>query len=65
MTITGLILIPVAMICAGMKWKVFLPFLFVCSVLTPAAVVNKGTVGLQPVYFADLLLIVRTSSLSG
>jgi hypothetical protein len=60
MTITGLILIPLAMICAGMKWRVFLPFLFVCSVLTTAAVINKGTVGLQPVYFADLLLIVRT-----
>jgi hypothetical protein len=60
MTITGLILIPVALACACLDWRVFLPFLFACSMLTPAAVFNRGTIGLQPVYFVDLLLIART-----
>lgn len=60
MTLTGLILIPIALVAIFMPWRYCLIALLVFSPLSAAAVVNAGNFGLQPGYFFGLLVVART-----
>src|SRR5206468_8762231 len=61
MTLTGLILIPLAIVLSFMPWRFMLMALPSFALLHGAAVVNVGSVGLQPGYALALLLIMRTA----
>src|SRR3546814_1432342 len=60
MTLTGVILIPIALVAIFMPWRYCLIALLVFSPLSAAAVVNAGNFGLQPGYFFGLLVVART-----
>jgi len=59
--ITGVILIPLGLVLALMPWRFSLIGLMIFAMMSPAAVVNVGNVGLQPGYYLALLLICRTA----
>jgi hypothetical protein len=59
--ITGIILIPLGLIIALLPWRFCLIGLMSFAMMSPAAVVNVGNVGLQPGYFLSILLIGRTA----
>jgi hypothetical protein len=60
MTSTGLLLIPLGFALLLMPWHVILIALPSFALLHGAAVLNIGSVGLQPGYFLALLVITRT-----
>jgi hypothetical protein len=59
--ITGVLLIPLGLILVLLPWRFCLMGLMVFSMMSPAAVVNVGTVGLQPGYYLAFLMICRTA----
>jgi hypothetical protein len=59
--ITGVLLIPLGLIIALLPWRFCLVGLMVFSMLSPSAVVNVGSFGLQPGYYLALLLISRSA----
>jgi hypothetical protein len=60
MTSTGLLLIPLGFALLLMPWRVIIVALPSFALLQGAAVINVGSVGLQPGYFLALLVIART-----
>lgn len=60
MTITGVILFPIFAFIIFLPWRMVMVALLVSSLLSDAALVNFGSIGLQPVYFLMLLVIART-----
>jgi len=60
MTITGAILIPLALVLSLLPWRFILIALPSFALLHGAAVVNFGSIGLQPGYALALLVIMRT-----
>ena len=60
MTVTGVLLIPLALALLFMPWRIMLMALPSFALLHSAAVVNVGSIGLQPGYFLALLVIMRT-----
>ena len=60
MTVTGVLLIPLALVLLFMPWRIMLMALPSFALLHSAAVVNVGSIGLQPGYFLALLVIMRT-----
>ena len=60
MTETGLLLIPVGVLLLFCSWRVILIALPSFALLHGAAIVNVGSVGLQPGYFFALLIVGRT-----
>lgn len=61
MTITGLIVGPVALVLVLLPWRFCIVALVMLATLDSAAVVNLGSFGLQPGYFFGLLFIARTA----
>jgi hypothetical protein len=61
MTITGLIIIPLGLLIILLPWRYSLLALPVLATMNSAAVVNVGSVGLQPGYFFGMLIIARTA----
>jgi hypothetical protein len=61
MTSTGLLLIPLGFALVFMPWRIILLALLSFPLLHGAAVINVGSVGLQPGYFLALLVIARSS----
>jgi hypothetical protein len=61
MTITGLILIPLCLVMIFCPWRYTVLTLVLCSLLSSAAVMNVGNIGLQPVFFFMPLVIARTA----
>src|SRR5262249_36293766 len=59
--VTGILLIPLGLLLAVMPWRFALIGLTIFATMSPAAVVNVGTIGLQPCYFLALFLIGRTA----
>jgi hypothetical protein len=57
---TGILLIPIGLFVAFMPWRYCLAALMIFAMMSPAAVVNAGSIGLQPGYYLALLLIGRT-----
>lgn len=60
MTITGLLLIPLGLLGIFLPWRFCPAFLLTFAMMSPAAVFNAGSFGLQPGYFFALLVIART-----
>jgi hypothetical protein len=60
MTLAGLLLIPLGVAMVLMPWRITLMALPSFALLHGAAVINVGSVGLQPGYFLALLVIART-----
>ena len=60
MTITGLLFIPMCLILTVLPWRYSLVAIIWLSVFAAAAVINAGSIGLQPAYFFALLMIGRT-----
>jgi hypothetical protein len=60
MTSTGFLLIPLGCLLILQQWPIVLMALPAFALLHGAAVINVGSVGLQPGYFLALLVIVRT-----
>jgi hypothetical protein len=60
MTSTGLLLIPLGFALLLMPWRIIIMALPSFALLSGAAVINVGSVGLQPGYFLALLVIART-----
>jgi hypothetical protein len=60
MTAAGLLLIPLGVVLSLLPWPVMLMALPTFALLHGAAVVNVGSVGLQPGYFLALLVIGRS-----
>ena len=60
MTATGIVLIPLGGLLLLMPWPVILMALPTFALLHGAAVVNVGSIGLQPGYFLALLMISRS-----
>ncbi len=58
--ITGILLLPLGLILACLPWRYGLMGLMVFAMMSPAAVVNAGSFGLQPGYYLAMLLIART-----
>jgi hypothetical protein len=58
--ITGVLLIPLGLILTFLPWRYCLIGLMTFAMLSPAAVVNVGSFGLQPGYYLAILLIGRT-----
>ncbi|HXJ03141.1 MAG TPA: hypothetical protein VNH44_18120 [Micropepsaceae bacterium] len=58
--ITGVLLIPLGMVLIFLPWRYCLTALMAFAMMSPAAVVNVGSFGLEPGYFLALLLIART-----
>jgi hypothetical protein len=61
MTITGLILIPLCLAMILCPWRYTVVTLVLSSLLSDAAVINVGNIGLQPVFFFMPLVIARTA----
>lgn len=61
MTITGLILIPLCLGIIFCSWRYTVITLVLSSLLSDAAVMNVGNIGLQPVFFFMPLVIARTA----
>jgi hypothetical protein len=61
MTLTGLVIIPLALLIILLPWRYSLLALPVFATLNSAAVVNVGSFGLQPGHFFGMLLIARTA----
>jgi hypothetical protein len=61
MTITGLILIPFCLGIIFCPWRYTVITLVLSSLLSSAAVMNVGNIGLQPVFFFMPLVIARTA----
>ena len=61
MTITGMLLIPLGLVLLFMPWRIMLMALPSFALLHGAAVINVGSVGLQPGYILALFVIARTS----
>ena len=61
MTSTGLVIIPLAFLIILLPWRYSIAALLVFTTMDSAAVVNVGSVGLQPGYFFGLLIIGRTA----
>ena len=59
--ITGLILIPLGALLAVLPWRYSLLGLVTFAMMSAAAVVNAGNLGLPPGYYLSLLLIGRTA----
>jgi hypothetical protein len=59
--ITGVLLIPLGTVLVFLPWRYCLIGLMTFAMMSPAAVVNAGSIGLQPGYFLALLIIARTS----
>jgi hypothetical protein len=57
--ITGLVLIPLGALLVFLPWRYFLMGLTIFAMMSPAAVVNAGSFGLEPGYFLALLGIAR------
>ena len=57
--ITGIVLIPLGLLLAIMPWRYCIAGLMVFAMMSPAAVLNAGSNGLQPGYYLALLLIGR------
>jgi hypothetical protein len=60
MTVTGLVVIPLALVLILLPWRYVIPAFLVLAMLSSAAVVNVGSFGLQPGYFFGMLIIART-----
>jgi hypothetical protein len=60
MTITGIILIPLYVLVICCPWRYIVVVLVLSALLSDAAVVNIGSVGIQPGFFFMLLVISRT-----
>src|SRR5438874_65266 len=60
MTITGVILLPLILVLSFLPWRFMLMALPSFALLHGAAVVNFGSIGLQPGYALALLVIIRT-----
>jgi hypothetical protein len=58
--ITGVLLIPLGLILIFLPWRFCLIGMMVFAMMSPAAVVNAGSFGLEPGYFLALLVIART-----
>jgi hypothetical protein len=58
---TGIVLIPIGLLLVFMPWRYCLIGLMIFAMMSPAAVVNVGSLGLQPGYYMSLLLIGRTA----
>jgi hypothetical protein len=56
-TITGLVLLPVMLLSLRASLRVQLAVLFMCAVLSSAAVINLASFGVQPGYFMGVALI--------
>jgi hypothetical protein len=61
MTLTGLIIIPLALLIILLPWRYSLLALLVFATLNSAAVVNVGSFGLQPGHFFGMLMMARTA----
>ena len=61
MTSTGLVIIPLALLIILLPWRYSIAALLVFATMDSAAVVNVGSVGLQPAYFFGLLIVGRTA----
>lgn len=61
MTIMGLILIPLFLGIIFCPWRYIVVTLVLSSLLSSAAVMNVGNIGLQPVFFFMPLVIARTA----
>ncbi|MGH6946630.1 MAG: hypothetical protein ACREDZ_04825 [Kiloniellales bacterium] len=61
MTSTGLVIIPLGLLIILLPWRYSIAALLVFATMDSAAVVNVGSVGLQPGYFFGLLMIGRTA----
>src|SRR5260221_8218793 len=61
MTITGMILIPLCLGIIFCPWRYAVVTLVLSSLLSDAAVINVGNIGLQPVFFFMSLFIARTA----
>src|SRR5215472_7954123 len=59
--ITGLVLIPLGLLLVLLPWRFCLIGLMTFAMMSPAAVVNAGSFGLEPGYFLALLVILRTA----
>ena len=59
--ITGVLLLPLGLIIAFMPWRYCLIGLVIFAMMSPGAVVNYGSFGLQPGYYLALLLIARSA----
>jgi len=59
--ITGVILIPLGLLIAVLPWRYCLMGLVPFAMMSPAAVVNVGSFGIQPGYYLAILLICRTA----
>jgi hypothetical protein len=62
MTVTGLVLLPVFLIAILLPWRRVLVVLVLASLFSDAAVINVGSVGLQPGFCFMVLIILRTSA---
>ena len=59
--ITGVLLIPLGLVLAVLPLRFCLAGLMAFAMMSPAAVINVGSNGLQPGYYLALLLIARTA----
>lgn len=59
--VTGVLLIPLGLLIAVLPWRYCLMGLVTFAMMSPAAVVNVGSFGLQPGYYIAILLIGRTA----
>jgi hypothetical protein len=60
-TSTGLVIIPLGLLIILLPWRYSIVTLLVFATMDSAAVVNVGSVGLQPGYFFGLLIVGRTA----
>ena len=60
--ITGYVLIPLGLLIVILPWRYCLIALVAFAMLSAAAVVNVGRLGLQPGYYLSILLIGRTAA---
>src|SRR5208282_5771002 len=60
--ITGVVLIPLGLLIMFLPWRYSLIGLLTFAMLSAAAVVNVGRLGLQPGYYLAILLISRTAA---
>jgi hypothetical protein len=59
--ITGILLLPLGLLIACLPWRYCLIGLMTMAMMSPAAVVNVGSFGLQPGYYMAILLVGRTA----
>ena len=60
--ITGIVLIPLGLLLALLPWRYCLIGIMTFAMMSPAAVVNVGSFGVQPGYYLSALLIGRTAA---